>query len=85
MEAFKYVMIGMAPGLTEAYVEMILASGDVGNGALMKLCHRILDGKRNTQRLGYQCCDSNFFKEKELLCTMACIGCENTKTCNEKF
>ena len=27
------------------YAEMILASGDVGIRALMKPCHRILDGK----------------------------------------
>ena len=31
------------PGPTEVYVEMILASGDVGIRALMEHCQRILD------------------------------------------
>ena len=45
MEMFKYLKIRKAPGLTEVYAEMILASGDVGIRVLMDLCHRILDGK----------------------------------------
>ena len=44
MEALKYLKIGMAPGPTEAYAEMILAGGDVGIRVLMEHCHRILDG-----------------------------------------
>ena len=44
MEAFKYMKIGMAPGPTEVYAEMILASGDVGIRVQMTLCHGILDG-----------------------------------------
>ena len=46
MEAFKHLKIGKAPGPTEVYAEMILASGDVGIRVLMELCHRILDGKK---------------------------------------
>ena len=46
MEAFKYLKIGKAPGPTEVYAEMILASGDVVIRVLMELCHRILDEKR---------------------------------------
>ena len=65
MEAFKYVMIGKAPGLTEVYAEMILASGDVGIRVLMEPCHGILDGIGNARRLGYQCCDS-YFKENDI-------------------
>ena len=45
MEAFKYLKIVKAPGPTEVYAEMILASGDVGIRVLIELCHRILDGK----------------------------------------
>ena len=45
MEAFKYLKIGKAPGPTEVYAKMILASGDVGIIVLMELCHRILDEK----------------------------------------
>ena len=45
MEAFKYLVIGKAPGPTEVYAEIVLASGDVGIRLLMELCHRILDGK----------------------------------------
>ena len=45
VEVFKYLKIGMAPGPTEVYAEIILASGDVGIRALVKLCHGILDGK----------------------------------------
>ena len=45
MEAFKYLENGKVSGSTEVYTEMILASGDVEIRVLMKLCHRILDGK----------------------------------------
>ena len=38
-------MIGKAHGPTEAYEVMILASGDVGIGALMEPCQRILCGE----------------------------------------
>ena len=44
MEAFKYLMIGKAPGPTEVYAKM-MASRDVGIRVLMELCQRILDGK----------------------------------------
>ena len=37
--------IGKAPGPTEVYAEMILASGDVAIRVLMEPCHKILDGK----------------------------------------
>ena len=43
MEAFKYLKIGKAPGPTEAYAEMILASGGVVIRVSMELCLRILD------------------------------------------
>ena len=45
MEAFKHLMIGKARGPSEVYIEMILASEDVGIRVLMELCQRILDGK----------------------------------------
>ena len=45
MEEFKYLTIGKVPVPTEAYTEMILASGDVGITVLIELCHRILDRK----------------------------------------
>ena len=45
MEAFKHLKIGMAPGLSEVYAEMLLASGDIGFRMLMEPCQRILDGK----------------------------------------
>ena len=45
MEAFKYLRIGRAPGSTEVYAKIILASGVVGIRVLMELCHRILDVK----------------------------------------
>ena len=35
MEAFKYLKIGMSPGPSEVYAEMILASGNVGIRVLM--------------------------------------------------
>ena len=44
MEAFKHLMIEKAPGPTEIYAKMILASVDVGIRVLMELYHRILDG-----------------------------------------
>ena len=44
MKAFKYLKIGKAPGLTEVYAEMILASGDVGIRVLMELRQKIVDG-----------------------------------------
>ena len=37
-EAFKHLMIEKAPGSSEAYVKMNLASGDVGNIVLIELC-----------------------------------------------
>ena len=45
MEAFKYLKIGKAPGWSEVYAEMILASGDIWIRVLMELSQRILDGK----------------------------------------
>ena len=39
----------MAPGPTEIYAEMILASGDIRIKVLMEHCQRILDGKRMTE------------------------------------
>ena len=45
MEAFNYLKIGKAPGPSEVYAEIILASGDVGIKVLMEFCQRILDGK----------------------------------------
>ena len=45
MEALKYLKVGKAPGPSEVYAELILASGDVGISVLMELCQRILDGK----------------------------------------
>ena len=45
MEASKYLKIGKAPGPSEVYTEIILASRVVGITVLMELCHRILDGK----------------------------------------
>ena len=45
MKVFKYLKIGKAPGPTDVYAEMILASGDVGIRVLMEHCHGILDGK----------------------------------------
>ena len=44
MEVLKYLKIGMAPGPTEVYAEMILARGNIGIRVLMELCLRILDG-----------------------------------------
>ena len=46
METFIYLKIGKVPEPTEVYAEMIQASGDVGVGVLMDLCHQILDRKR---------------------------------------
>ena len=45
MEALRCLKIEKAPGPTEVYAEMILASGDVSIRVLMEHCHRILDGK----------------------------------------
>ena len=45
MKALRYVKIVRAPGPTEVYAETIQASGDVGIGVLVELCHIILDGK----------------------------------------
>ena len=44
MEALKHLKIGKAPGPTEVYEEMILASEDVGMRVLMELCQRKIDG-----------------------------------------
>ena len=38
MEAFKYLKIGKASGPSDAYVEIIIASGDGGIRVLMELC-----------------------------------------------
>ena len=43
MEAFKHLNIGTAPWLSEAYAEVVLASGDVEIRVLIELCQRILD------------------------------------------
>ena len=64
VEVFKYLKIGKVPEPIEAYTEMILASGEVGIKVLMKLCHRILDGRRNARRLGYQCSGISYFLRK---------------------
>ena len=45
LEAFKHLKIGMAPGPSESYAEIIPASGYVGIRVLMESCQRILDGK----------------------------------------
>ena len=44
MEAFRYLKIRKAPGLTKVYEEMILSSRDVGIRVLMEPWHRIPDG-----------------------------------------
>ena len=51
-EAFKHMKIGKAPGPSDVYAELILASRDVDYTqiidtcrVLMELCQRILDGK----------------------------------------
>ena len=59
MAAFKQLKIVKAPGPSEVYVEMILASGDVGIRVLMTLPENTRL-KRNASRLGYQCCNSYF-------------------------
>ena len=59
MEAFTHLKIGMAPGPSEFYAEMILVGGDIGIS---------VDGtfpentrwKRNACSLCYQCCNSYF-------------------------
>ena len=45
MEAFRHLNIVKVPRPTEIYAEMIIASGDVGIGVQVEICHRILDGK----------------------------------------
>ena len=45
MEALKHLKIEKAPGPSEVYAEMILASGDVEIGVLMELRQGILYGK----------------------------------------
>ena len=45
-EAFMHLKIGKAPGLSEAYEKMILASRDAEIRVLRKLYQRILDVKR---------------------------------------
>ena len=45
MEAFKYLKIGKAPVTTEVYIEMIVASEDIGIRLPMELCQRILEEK----------------------------------------
>ena len=60
MEAFKYLKIGKAPGSTEGYEEMILASGDVGIIVLMVLCQGILDGRGMPEGWAISVCDSYF-------------------------
>ena len=55
MEAFKHLKIGKAPGSTEVYPEMILASGDVGirvDGTFPENTR----WKKNDSKLGYLCC-----------------------------
>ena len=42
MEAFKHLKIGKAPGPSEVYAKMILASGDIGHKELMEHCQRIV-------------------------------------------
>ena len=44
LEAFKHLKIAMAPGPSEVYAQMILASGDILIKMLMDLFQRILDG-----------------------------------------
>ena len=41
---FKHLKIEKAPGTSEIYTEMILASGDIGIRVLMTIYHRILEG-----------------------------------------
>ena len=45
MEGLKQLKNGMAPGPSEFYAEMTLASGSVEIAVLMELSQRILDGK----------------------------------------
>ena len=44
-EAFKHLKIGKAPGPSEVYAKMILASEDDEIRVLMEVCQRILDAK----------------------------------------
>ena len=45
MVALKHLKIGMAPGPSQVYAVMILASGDVEIRVLKELCQRIQEGK----------------------------------------
>ena len=42
----KKMKLGKASGLSEVSMKIISASGKVGIDVMMKLCHRVLAGKR---------------------------------------
>ena len=44
--AIKKIKLGKASGLSEVSMEIINASGKVRIDVMMKLCQRVLDGKR---------------------------------------
>ena len=65
-----------------AYAEMILASGDVGIRALMKLCHRMLDG--NGMPEDWAMCGDSYLKGKSRYYELWHVWwCKTTRTCNE--
>ena len=44
--AIKKIKLGKVSGLSKVSMEMINASGKIGIDVMMKLCQRVLDGKR---------------------------------------
>ena len=45
VEAMNKMKLGKAAGPSEVNMDMIIASGKFGVGAIKKLCQRVLDGK----------------------------------------
>ena len=45
MEAMNKMKLGKAAGPSKVNMDMIIASGKFGVGAIKKLCQRVFDGK----------------------------------------
>ena len=82
VEAFKYLMIGKAPGLT-GLCKIISSSGDVEIGVLMEHCHGILDGNGIPIDWATNVVFPVFKGKWRYHELWNVYGCKTTKTCNE--
>ena len=66
LEVFQYMKIRKEPGGTEAYAEMILASGDAGIREMIELYHRVLWMEKECLKAGIPVMLFLFLEEKKI-------------------